>query len=206
MDCEAAQLCKVILESEDVRPAWMREYALGRVEWTLDHAESEKRERNFGVSVRHSWLEGLVALGEQELLADKPELHRRRVDFFDQLERMTIIRETCVLELELCTCFACLLAGALACAGASGRRATLLVCVDSSFFDAGVKHPLSTSPLTRASWSALRLSTCLPLVLLPHFLCGADTTCSRRGTLPQSPSRAPSSPSLRVSSDWLAER
>jgi hypothetical protein len=100
LDDDHSLLAKVIFENEDTRPAWLREYAAGRVEQTWDHTESEDKERNFGVPVPHAALEELVALGEEEEKSEKPKLHMRRVDYFPMLPPTVIVKETFEL---LCT-------------------------------------------------------------------------------------------------------
>jgi hypothetical protein len=99
-DGDKELLSKVILDSDDTRPAWLRQYAADRVEWTIDHENSDQTIRKFGISVKHSWLEGLIKLGEDEEKADKPMLHFRRVNYFDKLKREHIVLVTFQL---LCT-------------------------------------------------------------------------------------------------------
>jgi hypothetical protein len=100
LDDDHSLLSKVIFENEDTRPAWLREYAAGRVEQTWDHTESDEKEKNFGVPVPHASLEELVALGEEEEKSEKPKLHMRRVDYFPMLPPSVIVKETYDL---LCT-------------------------------------------------------------------------------------------------------
>jgi hypothetical protein len=76
IDDDGAVIEKVIKETEDTRPSWLREFTSGKVEQTWDHQASSKLEHHFGVTITHQALEDLVAQGEDEQKADKPLLVR----------------------------------------------------------------------------------------------------------------------------------